>query len=173
MCTAAVDDVAKENPVKARVKWFNAQKGFGFVVPIEGNNKEDAFLHITTLQKNGHFFLSEGTLVICRIDYGDKGATVKEIYEVSKETVPAEVTEEEAAELFRTKGSVKGYCSEKGFGFIFPQDGEKDIFVHKSCVEKSGLAALIPGQFVEVAYRLAPKGREAVSVSIVEGGAPA
>lgn len=170
MCTAAVEDVATQAPMRARVKWFNAQKGFGFVVPLEGENREDAFLHITTLQKHGHFCLSEGVVILCHIDHCDKGSTVKDICEVLKEidTSTDEGASMPPCETFKTKGAVKGYCSEKGFGFIFPQDGEKDIFVHKSCIEKSGLACLTPGQSVEVAYRLAPKGREAVNITVLE-----
>ena len=50
------------------------------------------------------------------------------------------------------KGSVKWFNSTKGFGFIAPEDGSKDVFVHISAVERSGLSTLADGQ--EVTYEL-------------------
>ena len=47
------------------------------------------------------------------------------------------------------RGTVKWFNSQKGFGFIAPQGGGKDVFVHISAVEKAGLASLNEGQVVE------------------------
>ena len=44
------------------------------------------------------------------------------------------------------KGTVKWFNATKGFGFIVPEDGESDIFVHISAVERSGLTDLKDGQ---------------------------
>jgi cold shock protein len=46
------------------------------------------------------------------------------------------------------EGSVKWYNSEKGFGFISPDNGEKDVFVHATALGRSGLSALEEGQRV-------------------------
>ena len=46
-------------------------------------------------------------------------------------------------------GTVKSFNSQKGYGFIQPQGGGKDVFVHISAVEKAGLSALNEGQVVE------------------------
>jgi CspA family cold shock protein len=51
-----------------------------------------------------------------------------------------------------TIGIVKFFNSQKGFGFIQPDDGSKDAFVHISAVERSGLSALNEGQ--KVSYDL-------------------
>jgi len=46
-------------------------------------------------------------------------------------------------------GTVKWFNSQKGYGFIQPQNGGKDVFVHISAVEKAGLSGLNEGQIVE------------------------
>jgi len=46
-------------------------------------------------------------------------------------------------------GTVKWFNPAKGFGFIQPQDGGKDVFVHISAVEQAGLSTLNEGQHVE------------------------
>ena len=55
------------------------------------------------------------------------------------------------------KGTVKWFSTIKGFGFIEPEDGSKDAFVHISAVEKAGLDSLHEGQKVE--YELVPGQR--------------
>ena len=47
-----------------------------------------------------------------------------------------------------TIGTVKFFNTSKGFGFIAPQDGSKDVFVHISAVEKAGLSTLSENQTV-------------------------
>jgi len=44
------------------------------------------------------------------------------------------------------KGKVKWFSSQKGYGFITPEDGSKDVFVHRTAVEKAGLSQLSEGQ---------------------------
>lgn len=162
----------QENAVKARLKWFNPGKGFGFVIPED--NPTDAFLHITQLQKLGVHGLGEGAEILCVIDYGDKGATVLhvlEILDVGQVNVAhgmgfiAANAEQNALEG-KTKGLVKWYKPEKGFGFIMSDDGMKDIFVHKTCLDRDGITELYAGQSVRVHYKTVAKGREATSVSI-------
>jgi CspA family cold shock protein len=64
-------------------------------------------------------------------------------------------------------GTVKWFNPTKGFGFIQPQDGSKDVFVHISAVERAGIANLNEGQ--RVSYELATeKGRtSAVNLKVV------
>ncbi len=53
-----------------------------------------------------------------------------------------------------TTGTVKWFNMAKGFGFIEPEDGSKDAFVHISAVERAGLRSLSEGQ--KVSYELQP-----------------
>ena len=68
------------------------------------------------------------------------------------------------------QGTVKFFNASKGYGFITPADGEKDIFVHISAVEQSGLGNLEEGQ--KIAFDLEPdrkgKGPKAVDLKLVE-----
>ena len=59
-----------------------------------------------------------------------------------------------------TKGTVKWFNSVKGYGFISPEDGSKDAFVHISAVESAGLSGLQEGQKIE--FELVP-GRDGKS----------
>jgi CspA family cold shock protein len=47
-----------------------------------------------------------------------------------------------------TKGTVKFYNEQKGFGFIEPEDGGKDVFVHATALERAGIGRLVEGQKV-------------------------
>ncbi|KZK77801.1 Cold shock protein CspA [Pseudovibrio sp. W64] len=58
------------------------------------------------------------------------------------------------------KGTVKWFNSTKGFGFIAPEDGSKDVFVHISAVERSGLSTLADGQDVTYELEAGRDGRQ-------------
>ncbi|MBI5092860.1 MAG: cold-shock protein [Candidatus Hydrogenedentes bacterium] len=61
-------------------------------------------------------------------------------------------------------GTVKWFSAEKGFGFIVPEDGGKDLFVHHSNIEMSGFKSLQDGQKVEYEAGQGKKGPEATKV---------
>ena len=65
-------------------------------------------------------------------------------------------------------GTVKWFDSNRGYGFIRPEQGE-DVFVHISAVEASGLQTLQEGQAVEFEVTEGPKGLQAASVKLVPG----
>ncbi len=58
-------------------------------------------------------------------------------------------------------GTVKFFATTKGFGFIEPEDGSKDVFVHISAVEEAGLSVLTQGQKVEYEVVSRPNGKTA------------
>ena len=154
-------------PVKMHLKWFNGTKGFGFVVPETGDY--DAFLHVTTLQKAGVHSIGEGAELICSIVDGDKGKQVDEILEVvdtgSLNTMP-EIDAENGT--YTMGGLVKWFKPDQGFGFIIPDDGMKDIFIHQSCLDANGIDELRAGERVRVTMKDVDKGREAVKIALIE-----
>lgn len=68
-----------------------------------------------------------------------------------------------------TKGTVKWFNSAKGFGFIEPDDGSKDAFVHISAVEQAGLSGLNEGQKVQFELQSGRDGKSsAENLSILD-----
>jgi len=63
-----------------------------------------------------------------------------------------------------TIGTVKFFNSNKGFGFISPEDGGKDVFVHATAVEMSGMRVLSEGQRVSFDIQPDAKGSKAVNL---------
>jgi CspA family cold shock protein len=64
-------------------------------------------------------------------------------------------------------GTVKWFNSEKGYGFITPEDGSKDLFVHFSGIEGDGYKSLNEGQKVEFEATQGQKGPQASKVRVV------
>jgi CspA family cold shock protein len=64
-----------------------------------------------------------------------------------------------------TTGTVKWFNESKGFGFIAPSDGGKDVFVHFSAIQGSGFKTLAEGQAVEFEVEDGPKGPQASNVT--------
>ena len=165
---------------EARVKWFNPEKGFGFVEFTDGSG--EAFLHISAVERAGHTALEPGTTLIVRTGQGQKGPQVAEITSVDASTAEPEAPRSarpgfgagaprssgtrgpgrgvDLSSAREGRGTVKWYNPEKGFGFITPDEGGKDLFVHRSVVERSGGRDLPEGLRVRVKIVEGPKGPE-------------
>ncbi len=159
----------------AVVKWFNAEKGFGFVELENGGG--DAFLHISVLSRAGHQTVQPGAQLRVLVTPGQKGPQIAEVNSVTEGTAPVQ-TSSYAAERPRPaprapvdasmavemRGTVKWFNAEKGFGFVMPDGGGKDVFVHISALNRGGLAGLEPNQTVRMQVADGRRGPEAVSV---------
>ena len=63
-----------------------------------------------------------------------------------------------------TKGTIKWFSDQKGYGFITPEGGKKDVFVHFSALQGEGFKTLSEGQQVEFDIVNGPKGEQAANV---------
>lgn len=169
----------QESPsLDAIVKWFNPEKGFGFVAVTGGF---DAFIHVRLLEAAGHSSVPEGTRVKVRIGKGLKGPQVSEVIEVDTSTAqaasatdwlfpprPSSHRQPGDGPIEECVGSVKWYNAEKGFGFIGLDDGGKDVFVHVTTLEHGGLSGLAEGQRVRMKIGQGQKGPEARSIELLD-----
>jgi CspA family cold shock protein len=164
--------------VEAIVKWFNAEKGFGFVAVVGGS---DAFMHIRQLEAAGHSSVPEGARVKVRIGQGQKGPEVTEVIEVDPSTAqvtstpaggsaPRSSSQRQPGVEATTEcvGLVKMYNANKGFGFIGQDGGGKDVFVHATTLERGGLSGLTEGQRVRMQIGQGQKGLEARSIKLLD-----
>lgn len=162
--TMAVD------PVDAEVMWFNASKGFGFVKLLDGT---EAFLHVRALEAAGSHGVTEGTRLKVTVEEGPKGRQVAQVLEIgdqiSKNPAQPRRNGEPGAKTgaLESEGTVKWYNPQKGFGFIAPDNGEKDVFIHATALTRSGLSVLEEGQKVFVEYGEGKKGLEVRSIRLV------
>jgi CspA family cold shock protein len=145
------------------VKFFNAAKGFGFISPSDGT--PDIFVHISALHDSGMEGLNEGDEVSFEVERdrrsGKSSAVALSVLAYapagggrgrggggsgrSASAAPRGASRET---LGSGAGVVKWFNPAKGFGFIQPNDGGTDIFVHISAVERAGLRGLDDGQQV-------------------------
>jgi CspA family cold shock protein len=140
--------------VTATVKWFNPTKGFGFVTMSDGT--PDAFLHISTIEPLGFRNLPQGAVVECEIGDGPRGLQVKVVSAIRNAEADAQGSEAE--------GTVKFFNTSKGFGFVVPDSGGPDVFVHARTLQQHGVNELQQGQRVRLVMAHGPKGLQAVDV---------
>jgi CspA family cold shock protein len=179
--TIAMSSSAPE--VSATVKWFNAEKGYGFCALSDGSG--DVFLHVNALQAISVQTVSPGATLRVRVGNGQKGRQVDQVVSVDESTAeqpgsrpsfgaprggerrpPARRPQLDMSNVDEMMGTVKWYNPDKGFGFITPQSGGKDVFVHATALERSGLPSLQEGQSVRIGVVQGAKGPEAASVSL-------
>jgi CspA family cold shock protein len=157
-------------PVTAVVKWFRADRGFGFVELTGGGS--DAFLHAAVLGRIGVQQVESGATLEVRVGAGQRGPQVTEVLSVDSSTATPSRPRSGGYEQARLvassqeQGTVKWYNAMKGFGFIARDNGGKDVFVHASALQRAGLTALDEGQRVIVDIAEGRKGPEAVGIQL-------
>jgi CspA family cold shock protein len=178
--------------VTAVVKWFNPTKGFGFVQVTDGS--PDAFLHASVVEQSGHREMYEGTKIVCDIAEGQKGPQVAVIHRVEELGTPPVGGGAGAGGGFRpsrfgdgggrggfgggggggfggpateVEGTVKFFNAEKGFGFVTPDDGGKDVYVASRALQRAGLPGLNSEQRVRLTVRMGQKGPMAEAVQLL------
>jgi CspA family cold shock protein len=157
---------------KGIVKFFNPQKGFGFIVRDDGG--EDVFVHISAVEQAGLTDLADGQpLEFTLVDRGGRVSATNLRIEGEPMAVERsgggasaggagggggpqrQLTGEKAS------GTVKFFNAMKGFGFIQRDDGQPDAFVHISAVERAGIPTLNEGDRLEFELEVDRRGKYA------------
>jgi len=172
--------VASGPEVEAVVKWFNAEKGFGFVEVADGSG--DAFLHVSVLSGAGAQSVNPGAKLKVRLGQGAKGPQVMEVTDIREGEAPPPRRSPPRSTYGggggggdhqpytgggqEVRGTVKWYNAQKGFGFVAPETGGKDVFVHATALERGGIPGLSEGQSVRMQVVQGKKGPEAATVAV-------
>jgi cold shock protein len=161
-------------PVQGVVKWFSPEKGFGFVELSDGSG--DAFLHGSVLAQSGIDAVQPGDRLDVCIGPGHKGPHITEVLSIdastAKPTTPLRSSSRAQTPGGHTDlaveetGTVNWFNVQKGFGFIARDSGGKDVFVHISALERSGLTALNEGERVIANVVEGRKGLEAARIRL-------
>jgi CspA family cold shock protein len=173
---------------KGKVKWFNPTKGYGFVTLDDGG---DAFCHASALQATGHSDVPPGTTIVCDLTDSQRGLQVVAVHSVDISTAEAPSRAPRRENGFggggfggggfgggayrdsgapsgpMVEGKVKFYNDQKGFGFVMPDNGSGDIYLHASALRRSGVQAVEPDQRIRYSTRQGNKGVEVDRVEII------
>jgi CspA family cold shock protein len=168
--------------MRATVKWFNPTKGFGFVTLEDGT---DAFCHASALANLPSPNLPQGATVMCDVGQGQRGMQVTTVHSVDTSTADPQPSRgfgggdrfgggggyrgDRGGGGFRGPrepsgpmgdGHVKFFNEQKGFGFVVPETGGPDVYVHASALRRSGIPTLSPDQKIRFSTRQGMKGVE-------------
>jgi cold shock protein len=172
---------AEMEPISGRVKWFDATRGFGFLVSDQVDG--DVLLHFSVLREHGRRSVPEGAIIECVPVRLERGLQAKRVLSIDtssalpqqpRSSMPAGERADRKS-LAENAGAfepveVKWFNRVRGYGFVKRPDelGGEDVFVHMETVRTSHLPELQPGQHLEA--RIAPSSKGLTAVELREPG---
>jgi CspA family cold shock protein len=179
------DKTLAQASARGKIKWFNGTKGYGFVTLDNGG---DAFCHASVLQSAGHQELPPGASIVCDLADSQRGMQVVAIHNVDLSTAEAPAPRgprrdfggggrsggyggggfhNSAPSGPMTEGKIKFFNDQKGFGFVMPDSGSGDIYLHASALRRSGVQMVEPDQRIRFSTRQGNKGVEVDRVELI------
>ena len=164
--------------VRGNVKWFDATRGFGFIVGDAGEG--DVLVHFSVLKDHGRRTLPEGTRVVCEAVQRERGLQARRVVEIDLTTATGPdadliarraadrvnplALEDEAGPVESVR--VKWFNQLKGYGFVVREEGGPDIFVHMETVRRAGMTGLEPEQPLRARIAEGRKGPLVVTIEL-------
>lgn len=157
-----------EGVISGHVKWYDAVKGYGFVVPGAGGS--DVMVHASCVRAYGKVALTEGASVTLVAQQGPRGLQAAKLVEVvepegehlapgfAESSRPTEFLGQEADAGPLEPARVKWFDKQKGFGFVNVFGNTEDIFVHMETVRRCGFQDLSSGEGMAVRTFRGPRG---------------
>lgn len=164
--------------IHGRVKWFDPQKGFGFVVSDQGG--PDILLHANVLRNFGQSSVADGAVIEILVQQTARGVQAVEVVRIEPpkdlDGAPLADFEEIAPEILAAAvlepARVKWFDKAKGFGFANVFGRSEDVFVHIEVLRRSGLADLQPGEALAIRVVDGKRGKMAIEVNAWESALP-
>ncbi|WP_298291608.1 cold shock protein [uncultured Litoreibacter sp.] len=153
--------------VAGHVKWFDAAKGFGFVVADAGG--PDILLHANVLRNFGQGSVADASQVELRVQRTERGLQAVEVVSVTppeggEAATGFSIDAENLSDVALTPARVKWFDKAKGFGFANAFGENNDIFLHIEVLRKCGLADLEAGEGVCLRIVEGDRGQMAAEV---------